>query len=181
MFSEFGWSLSLQTSGGARFPVTLTQLSCIGWSLLCPPPTGEGPSFAPSQAFPQLDLCFPMQPHPALVSQQDAEVAQRRQNPGGAPGSSPLPPQGFANCFSTENSVVLANTWDEPRAEFHPWDVVRGMPTLPDAPHPALPDLQHCKPSARLCLGMGTAFTAGKQHPARPEHRAGNVHLLHPR
>lgn len=37
------------------------------------------------------------------------------------------------------------------------------MPTLPDAPRPALPDLQHCKASDWLCLEMGTGFTAGKQ------------------
>lgn len=79
----------------------------------------RGPNFAPSQAFHQLDLCIPMQPHPALVSWQDAEVAHRRQNPGGAPGCAPLPPPHFANCFSMEKSIVLGGAWDEPMAEFH--------------------------------------------------------------
>lgn len=111
------------TDGAARFPVTLTQLPCAGQSLLYPPPgaigVGEGPSLVPSQPFHQLDLCTPLQPHPALESQQDAEVAHGRQNPGGAPGCAPLPPQCFPNCFSMEKSIVLGGAWDEPTAEFH--------------------------------------------------------------
>lgn len=120
------------TNAAAGFPVTLTQLSCTGRSPLCPPAcargVGEGPSFVPSQAFHQLDLCIPVQPHPALVSWQDAEVAHRRQNPGGAPGCAPLPPQRFANCFSMEKSIVLGGAWDDPTAEFHPRDVMDAHP-----------------------------------------------------